>query len=262
MSNPQTKTALITGASTGIGKEFARIHAAAGGDLVITARSEDKLNALKSELETAHGIKVMIIANDLGLPDSPQAIYDAVKTAGIEVGYLINNAGFGGRGKFHERDWADDLAMINLNITALTALTRLFLPDFVARNSGRILNVSSTASLLPGPLQAVYYATKAYVTFFSNAIAEELHDTNITVTALMPGATESEFARVSGMDKTSLFSKTASAHDVAQAGYDGMLAGKLDVIAGLPFAQRIQLAMIPMAPKKMLLKQIREMQEV
>lgn len=257
-----TNVALITGASTGIGREFARIHAATGGGLVITARSEDKLTALKNELESAHGVKVMTIANDLGLPDSPKAIYDAVKAAGIEVDYLINNAGFGGRGKFHERDLQDEIAMINLNVTALTALTHLFLPDFVARNSGRVLNVSSTASLLPGPLQAVYYATKAYVTFFSNAIAEELHDTNITVTALLPGATESEFARVSGMDKTSLFNKTASAHDVAKAGYEAMLAGKLDVIAGVPLGQRIQMAMIPLAPKKMLLKQIREMQEV
>ena len=257
-----SNTALITGASTGIGREFARIHAATGGDLVITARSEDKLVELKNELEAAHSIKVTIIANDLGLPDSPKAIYDAVKAAGIEVEYLINNAGFGGRGKFHERDLQDEIAMINLNVTALTALTHLFLPDFVVRNSGRVLNVSSTASLLPGPLQAVYYATKAYVTFFSNAIAEELHDTNITVTALLPGATESEFAKVSGMDKTSLFNKTASAHDVAKAGYDAMLLGKLNVIAGVPLGQRIQMAMIPLAPKKMLLKQIREMQEV
>lgn len=255
-------TALITGASSGIGKEFARIHAAAGGDLVITARSADKLDELKNELESAHGVKVISIARDLGLPDSAQAIYDAVKAEGIEIDYLINNAGFGGRGKFHERNWADDLTMINLNITALTALTRLFLPDFVARNSGRILNVSSTAALCPGPLQAVYYATKAYVTSFSNAIAEELHDTNITVTALMPGATESGFAATSGMDKTNLFEKTASAHDVAKAGYEGMLAGKLNVIAGVPLALRIQMVFLPLSPKKMVLKQVRQMQEV
>ncbi len=258
----QGKTALITGASSGIGKEFARIHAARGGDLVLVARSSDKLTALKNELESAHAVKVTILVKDLGQPHAAQEIYDEIKGAGLSIDYLINNAGFGGRGKFHERDWQDDLAMINLNITALTALTRLFLPDFVQRNSGRILNVSSTASLLAGPLQAVYYATKAYVTSFSNAIAEELHDTGITVTALLPGATESEFARVSGMDRTTLFSKTASAHDVALAGYEGMLAGKLDVIAGVPFSQRIQLAMIPMAPKKMLLKQIRQLQEV
>lgn len=262
MSETKAKTALITGASSGIGREFARCHAAQGGDLVIVARSQDKLEALKQELEAAQGIAVKVIAADLAQPDVPQAIYDELRADDISVDYLINNAGFGGRGKFHERDWADDLAMINLNITALTALTRLFLPDFVARNSGRILNVSSTAALLAGPLQAVYYATKAYVTSFSNALAGELHDTNVTVTALMPGATESRFGEVSGMDKTPLFQKTASAAEVAQAGYDGMLAGKLDVIAGVPFSQRVQLAMLPLAPKQMLLKQIRELQQV
>lgn len=256
------KVALITGASSGIGAEFARIHAAAGGDLVIVARSADKLEALKSELEQAHSVKVTTITKDLSQPSAPQEVYDAVKDDGIEIDYLINNAGFGGQGKFHEREWNDDLAMINLNITALTALTRLFLPDFVARNSGKVLNVSSTASLLPGPLQAVYYATKAYVTSFSNGIAGELHDTNVTVTALLPGATESEFAKTSGLEGTSLFSKTASAHDVARAGYDGMLAGKLDVIAGVPLGMRIQLATIPLAPKKMLLKQVRSLQEI
>jgi short-subunit dehydrogenase len=138
----------------------------------------------------------------------------------------------------------------------------LFLPDFVARNEGKVLNVSSTASFMPGPLQAVYYATKAYVNFFSNAIAEELYDTNITVTALLPGATETEFASTSGMDKTNLFSKTVSARSVAQDGYDGMLAGKLDVVSGLTFFQKLMVFSIPFMPKKMLLKQVREMQEV
>jgi hypothetical protein len=178
------------------------------------------------------------------------------------VDYLINNAGFGGVGKFHERAWEDDLAMIHLNIVALTALTRLFLPDLVKRNEGKILNVSSTASLMPGPLQAVYFATKAYVTSFSNAIAEELHNTNITVTALLPGATETEFGRVSGMDKTSMFQKTASARRVAEDGYNGMLSGKLDVISGITFLQKVMMAVIPFSPKKMVLKQVRQMQEI
>jgi short-subunit dehydrogenase len=171
-------------------------------------------------LEHKHGIKVMVIAKDLTQPGAAAEIYDEVKQAGVEVHYLINNAGFGGRGRFHERAWEKDLAMINLNVVALTALTRFFLPDFVARDEGRILNVSSTASLMPGPLQAVYYATKAFVTSFSNAIAEELHDTNITVTALLPGATETEFARTSGMDETNLFDRTFSARSVAEHGYN------------------------------------------
>jgi short-subunit dehydrogenase len=256
------KTALITGASSGIGREFAHIHAERGGDLVIVARREGKLNALKADLENKHGIKVMVIAKDLTQPGAAAEIYDEVKQAGVEVHYLINNAGFGGRGRFHERAWEKDLAMINLNVVALTALTRFFLPDFVARDEGRILNVSSTASLMPGPLQAVYYATKAFVTSFSNAIAEELHDTNITVTALLPGATETEFARTSGMDETNLFDRTFSARSVAEHGYNAMLAGKLDVIAGVTSTQRLMSAAIPFMPKRMLLRQVRQMQEV
>ncbi|MDF1549300.1 MAG: SDR family oxidoreductase [Bacteroidales bacterium] len=256
------KTILITGASSGIGKELANIHAEKGGDLVIVARSKDKLEALKTEIEAKFRVKVLVIVKDLTLPEAPKEIYDEVKSAGIEIDYLVNNAGFGGRGKFHERSWEDDLAMINLNIVALTALTRFFLPDFVKRNSGRILNVSSTASFMPGPLQAVYYATKTYVTFFSNAIAEELHDTNVTVTALMPGATETEFAKVSGMDKTSLFKKTVTARSVAEDGYKAMLAGKLDVVSGLTFSQKLMMSMLPFTPKKMVLSQIRKMQEV
>jgi len=255
-------TALVTGASTGIGRELARLHASHGGDLVAVARSADKLEALKHELEGEHGVQVTVIAMDLTEPAAPEQLHEAVQAAGITVDVLINNAGFGGRGKFHERDWATDHAMIQLNIVALTALTRRFLPDMVARNRGRILNVSSTAALLPGPLQAVYYATKAYVTSFSNAVAEELHDTDVTVTALMPGATETEFARVSGMDATSLFEHTAPASDVARAGYEAMLRGDLNVIAGVSLAQRLVMATAPLAPRRMLLRQVRQMQEV
>ena len=256
------KIALITGASTGIGKEFAHIHAEKGGDLVIVARSKDQLEALKHELENKHSVNVMVIVKDLGLLEAPKEIYDEVKKSGIEVNYLINNAGFGGLGKFHEREWEQDLAMINLNIVALTALTRFFLPDFVKRNEGKVLNVSSTASLIPGPLQAVYYATKAYVTSFSNAVAEELHDTNVTVTALLPGATESEFGRVSGMDKTDMFNKPFKARGVAEDGYNGMLKGKLDVISGITFSQKIMFPMTKIVPKRIILKQVRKMQEV
>jgi hypothetical protein len=256
------KVALITGASSGIGKELAHIHAEKGGDLIIVARSKDKLEKLKAELENKHSVKVMVIAKDLGAPEAPKEIYNEINKAGIQIDYLINNAGFGGLGKFHEREWEQDLAMINLNIVALTALTRLYLPGFVKRNSGKILNVSSTASYMPGPLQAVYYATKAYVTFFSNAIAEELHDTKVTVTNLMPGATETEFGAISGMDKTAMFQKTASARGVAEAGYNGMMAGKIDVVSGLTASQKMMMSMIPFMPKKALLKQVRKMQEV
>ena len=256
------KTALITGASTGIGKELAVIHAKKGGNLIIIARNENKLNQLKNELEKKHNVKVVVIAKDLSGLNAPQEIYNEVKQQGIEIDYLINNAGFGALGKFHELDLTRQISMINLNITALTALTHLFLPDFVKRNSGKILNTSSTASFMPGPLQAVYFATKAYVTFFSNALSEELHDTKITVTNLMPGATESEFGATSGMDKTEMFKQTATAYSVAIDGYNGMLNGKIDVVSGLKTMEKIMMAAIPFMPKKMVLKQIRQMQEI
>ena len=256
------KVALITGASTGIGKELAHIHAEKGGDLIVVARNNEKLEALKDQLENKHGVKVIVIAKDLGQLNAAQEIYDQIQNDGIVVEYLINNAGFGALGKFHELELDRQTKMINLNITSLTILTRLFLPEFVKRNNGKILNVSSTASFMPGPLQAVYYATKAYVTFFSNALSEELYDTNVTVTNLMPGATETEFGAVSGMDKTEMFKKTATAKSVAQAGYDGMASGKMDVISGLTTPQKIMMGMIPFMPKKTLLKTVRKMQEV
>jgi len=258
----KNRTALITGASSGIGKELARIHAERGGNLIVVARRQDKLNELKVELEEKHGINVTAFVKDLSEAGAAKALYHEIKATGIQVDYLINNAGFGLRGKFHELPWERQLQMINLNMVALTELMYLILPDMLARNSGKILNVSSTASLMPGPLQAIYFATKAYVTFLSNGIAEELHDTNITVTNLMPGATETEFAQTSGMDKTSLFKNTVSARSVAEDGYNSMIDGKLDEISGLTTAQKMMGAFVPFLPKKLLLKQVRQMQEV
>lgn len=255
-------TALITGASSGIGKELAIIHAQKGGDLVLVARRAEKLQALKRELESNYKIQVEFFVKDLSDLSSPQELYDEVKAKGIKIDVLMNNAGFGQVGKFHELDLARQTAMINLNITSLTILSRLFLPDFIDRNSGKILNTSSTASFMPGPLQAVYFATKAYVTSFSNALSEELRGTNITVTNLMPGATETEFGASSGMDKTEMFQKPASSKSVAEDGYNGMLKGKMDVISGLTAGQKVMMAMIPFTPKNMLLKQIHKMQDV
>ncbi len=254
-------TALITGASSGIGRELARIHAERGGDLVIAARSRDRLEKLKSELETSFGVEVIVIVKDLTRPEAPEEIFTELRNSGTEIDYLINNAGFGGLGKFHEREWEKDSAMISLNITALTALTRLFLPGFVKRKSGKILNISSTASLMPGPLQAVYYATKAYVTSFSNALAEELNGTGVTVTALLPGATDTGFGSISGMDRTSLFAEPASPRRVAGDGYRGMLEGKLNVVSGVRFSQKVMISLIPFLPKKIILRQIHRMQK-
>ncbi len=256
------KTALITGASSGIGKEIARIHAKRGGKLVLVARREAKLQELAQQLNSKFGVQVDYIVQDLTATEAVQRVYSEVQEKGITIDYLINNAGFGGHGKFHEREWENDAAMIQLNIVVLTQLTRLFLPNMLQRNDGKILNVSSTASLIPGPLQAVYFATKAYVTSFSNAIYEELHDSKVTVTALLPGATETEFGAISGMDKTELFKRSASAQSVAKDGYNGMLEGKLNVISGLTLDQKIMMAFTPFTPKKLILKQIRKMQEI
>lgn len=257
-----SKTALITGASSGIGKELARIHAENGGNLIIVARRGENLIELKNELEKKHNIQVTTLIKDLSIVGVAKEIYEEVKTLNIQVDYLINNAGFGLRGKFHELDWARQQQMINLNMVSLTELMYLFLPEMIGRNEGKILNVSSTAAFFPGPLQAIYYATKSYVNFLSNAIAEELYDKNVTVTTLMPGATETEFAKTADMDKTSMFAKTVSARSVAQAGYDGMLDGKLNIISGLTFSQKTMVSMIPFIPKKVMLKQVRQMQEV
>lgn len=256
------KTALITGASSGLGKEFAKIHAANGGNIIIVARRLEKLQQLKEELETKHNINVVVISKDLTQEHAVQELYDEVKAKNISVDYLINNAGFGGIGEFYKQDINRNLDMIKLNIMALTELTALFLADFVERNSGRILNVSSTASWMPGPLQSVYYASKAYVTSFSYAISEEIRKTNVTVTTLLPGPTATEFGEISKMDKTVLFDQTASAEKVARDGYNAMLKGKLDVVSGVNFKLKLLMKLIPFAPKKFVLNQVYKMQQL
>lgn len=225
-----SNTALITGASGGIGKELARRHAAGGGDLVIVARSADKLEALAAELERRHGVRVISIAADVAEPGAAQRIHDELAEQGVEIDVLINNAGFGGHGKFHERDWRDDEAMIALNVTALSSFTHVFLQGMVARRRGKVLNVASTAGFLPGPLQAVYYATKAYVLSFSQALAEELKEGGITVTALCPGPVATDFGKEAGLEEVEAFKNAATPESVARIGYDAMLRGKLVVI--------------------------------
>jgi short-subunit dehydrogenase len=257
-----TKTALITGASSGIGRELAYEHAKRGGDLIVVARSEQALRELKSELEKKFKVRVLIVVQDLAQKNASKIIAQQVSESGMSVDYLINNAGFGGVGEFRKRKLEDDLAMIAVNITALTALTHHFIPILAQNSEARILNVSSTAALVPGPMQAVYYATKDYVRSFSNALSKELEATSIKVTNLMPGATKTSFGQRSGMSKTALFNKTASARDVAQRGYEAMLAGKREVVAGVGFFQRIALALTPLLPQKILLDQVYRLQQI
>lgn len=254
--------ALITGAASGIGKEFSKIHAQNGGSIVAVDLNETGLHALKKELESQFNIEVYTITKDLSRLEAAEDIYNELKQLNISIAYLINNAGFGGVGKFHERPIAQDIAMIQVNIMALTLLTRYFLPDFIKRDSGKILNVSSTVSLLPGPGQAIYFASKAFVTSFSNAISGELEGTNVSMTALLPSATKTSFGNHSGMDKTAIYKKPASAAEVAKTGYEAMLNGTIEVIAGLPLSQKIELALIPFIPKKQLLQRINKQQKI
>ncbi len=228
------KTALITGASSGIGLEFAKIMASQKNDVILVARSAEKLEQLASELTAAHGIKAHVIAQDLGAPDAAKMVYDQLKSKGIAVDYLINNAGFGDFGFFKDTDWTKNKQMIDVNITALTQFCQLFIPDMVARKSGKILNVASTAAFQPGPLQAVYFASKSYVLHLSEAIANELKGTGVTVTALCPGPTESEFAKVATMEDKSLFKskKLPTSAEVAHYGYRSMMKGKTVAIHG------------------------------
>ena len=206
-------------------------------------------------------MQAIVISKVLSVLGAGYEVYDAVRKSDMKIDYLINNAGFGGVGYFHEQDWEKNNAMIQLNIVALSELTRAFLPDMIESGFGKILSVSSTASLMPGPLQAVYFATKAYVTSFSEALAEELRGTNVSVTTLLPGPTDTNFGSASGMDKTSLFANPHSPAEVAQAGYDAMLAGRLSVVAGASFAQKIFLKFLPFVPTKLLLKQVKKMQQ-
>jgi short-subunit dehydrogenase len=234
------KTALITGASAGLGAHFARLFAQDRHDLVLVARRQDKLDQLAAELSAAHGVRTTVIAADLTDPKAPQHLQEGLTRAGIEVEFLVNNAGFGASGAFADLDLTRQLNMIELNVTALTHLTGLFLPAMIARRSGRVLNVSSSAGFLPGPYMATYYASKAYVLSFTEALAQELHGTGVTATALCPGPTATEFAAVADLGSSALFKGVMAAAPVARYGYRAMLAGKTIAIPGVTMKLAVQ----------------------
>jgi uncharacterized protein len=222
-------TALITGASSGIGAELAKLCAAAGNDVILVARRPNELAALAGNLAREHAVEARALAVDLADPAAPQAIFEAAGAVDI----LINNAGFGLLGAFAETDWETEARMIQVNITALAHLTKLYLPGMLARRSGRILNVASTAAFVPGPFMAMYYAGKAFVFSFSLAIAGELEGTGVTATALCPGPTITNFGAIAGNAGSKLFQGAAmSAADVAREGFAAMMAGKPEEIAG------------------------------
>jgi short-subunit dehydrogenase len=253
--------ALITGASRGIGFELAKECARNGHDVVLVARRQDALEAAAGMIEGKYDVRATVIPADLGDPDAPPELYAATLAQGIPVGILINNAGFGLGGEFLETNLQREIEMIQVNVVAVTQLTKLFAPAMVKQRSGHIMNVASTASFQPGPLMSVYYATKAYVLSFSEAIAEEMRKTGVTVTALCPGATATDFADTAEVSNTRLFQKlgVASADVVARAGYRAMMRGQRVAIPG--WRDKLMIQSERIAPRRLVTTIARMVQE-
>ncbi len=232
------KTVLITGASRGIGEAFARVYAKKQHNLILVARNENDLDALKEELSTQHSVEIVVLSHDLTKGDEIQQIFEQVKQQNLTVDVLINNAGYGDYGEFASGDWAKLQGMILLNILALTHLSHLFLPGMIARGQGQILNVSSTAAFQPGPMMAVYFATKAYVLSLSEALSAETEGTGVTVTVLCPGPTQSNFGQNANMDQIALMGdvtsdKLPTALSVAEYGYEALNSGEVVAVHGV-----------------------------
>ncbi|GAB3493376.1 hypothetical protein GCM10027341_08580 [Spirosoma knui] len=234
MNTETGKTALITGASSGIGQELAKLFAQDGYNLVLVARSDDTLNRLADVFKGNYGTQqITVIGKDLSQENSAQEVYDEVKRQGITVNYLVNDAGLSTYGKFAtETDWEKESELIHLNVISLTHLTKLFLKDMVQRNEGRVLNLSSLVAVVPFPLQAVYAATKAYVYSFTLSMNNELKGTNVTMTALMPNATDTDFFNKAGAADTVVTDELQDPVMVARDGYKALMKGESKVIPG------------------------------
>ena len=253
-------TALVTGASGGIGEELARLFAADGHSLVLVARSRDKLSALAEELSDKHNVNARVLPADLARAEAPREIFEELQSDAVTVDALVNNAGIGSYGLFAETDAKTELDLLQINVVALTHLTKLFLPQMIARRRGYLLNVASTAAFQPGPLMAVYYASKAYVLSFSEALANETSGTGVRVSVLCPGPTETGFVAAAGMGESKLFdANVMSARAVAVEGYRGMLSGKTIVIPGL--RNRLLASGYRFAPRGLITKVVRGIQE-
>lgn len=245
------KTVLITGASGGIGLELAKIFAREGYNLVITARSEDKLVALKTTLEETRKIKVEIFPKDLSENGAARQLYDFTVQKGMTVDVLVNNAGFGDYGEFVKCNPEKQNKMMGLNIVALVELTRFFSEEMVKRGSGKIMNVASLASFVPGPLMSVYYATKAFVLSFTEAIAVEFKNSGVSVCALCPGPTSTGFVENADLGRSGLSKnlKSMSAIDVAEYGYSCLMSGKVIALPG--FMNKLGALLSQLMPRKL-----------
>lgn len=254
---------LITGASSGIGYELAKVCARNGHDLLLVARREERLKALKHELEADHSIQVWTYRADLTHGEVRQQLYDFTCDQGLELYGLVNNAGFGDLTPFVKAPWETLNDMLQLNIVALSHLSHLFLPGMIARGQGRLLNVASTAAFLAGPYMAVYYATKAYVLSLTGAIASELEETRVTATTLCPGPTQSEFQATSDMGEARFIKdnidKLPTSADVAEYGYRAMIKGERIAVHG--FTNKVLVFSSRLVPRKMLANTIKAMQK-
>ena len=255
------KLALITGASGGIGLELARLMATDSYDLALVARNKQRLNEIALELEDKHSVKVKVIASDLAIPDAARGVYDELKAHNMDVNVLVNNAGVGDLGLFVERPLEKQMQMIHLNIGALTQLSHLFGKEMVETGNGKILNVASTAAFQPGPLMAVYFASKAYVLSLSEALANEFHGKGVTVTCLCPGPTSTSFMNNANIRDTSAKQKSffATAEEVARFGYNAMKRGQPVAIEG--FGNKLMAASAKFSPRPLVLKVVRNMYE-
>lgn len=236
MSKAEKRIALVTGASAGLGKEFADLFAADGHDVVLVARSKPRLEELAKTLEEKYGIKAHVAPTDLGEASAPAVLFEQMQGRGIAIDFLVNNAGFGNTGRFLDGDLGKELQLLDVNMRALVELTHRFGKGMVERKFGRILNIASTAGFQAGPFMSTYYASKAFVISFTEGLAFELHGTGVTATCHCPGATHTEFAARAGNDKTKLFqgaARVADAREVAEHAYRAMMAGEVLAVHGV-----------------------------
>jgi len=260
MPNTNKRYALITGASSGIGYELAKLFAEDGYNLITVARSGDELQQQATEFSQKYGVDVIPMAKDLFQPQAAFELYDEVKAKGLTVDALVNDAGQGQFGLFVEQDIHRLLDIIQLNVKSLTVLTHLFLKDMVARNEGKILQLASIASQLPGPWQAVYHATKAYVLSFTEALISELKDSAVTLTALQPGATDTDFFNKADMQDSKITdTKLSDPAKVAKDGYEALMSGDDKIISGTK--NKVMVGMSNVMPESLVADQMKKMQE-
>ncbi|WP_088041758.1 SDR family oxidoreductase [Bacillus sp. EAC] len=255
----KNETVLITGASSGIGKELAKLFANDAVNLVLVARSEENLTNVKHEIESKTDVTINIFPKDLSKEDDIISLQKELNSQNKQIDYLVNNAGFGLYGEFINTNLEEELNMVDLNVRTVTHLTKMFLPGMVERNKGGVINIASTAAFQPGPLMAVYYATKAYVLSFSEALSNEMKDKNVKITAVCPGATDTNFGNRANMHESKLFqSGVGSVIEVANASYEGFKKGKTLVIPG--FTNKLLANSVRFMPRKIVTKVVRFMQ--